>query len=112
MNLDRLKRKYAHLNDIKNKLLVQSSSIHGQGLFTTVKIPKNKLLGRCSTSLTETPSDYSLLINNDNLYNINCVFRFINHSSKPNIIIYDDFDVVALRDIQKDEELFHDYGWE
>jgi SET domain-containing protein len=38
------------------------------------------------------------------------VFKYINHNSKPNACYYDDLTVVALRDIEKDEEITHHYG--
>ena len=38
--------------------------------------------------------------------------RYINHSGDPNAVYYDDFTVVALKDIEKGEELLHDYGWD
>ena len=48
----------------------------------------------------------------DKPYEVKCDLRFINHSGEPNAIYYDDFTVVALKDIQKGEELLHDYGWD
>ena len=37
-------------------------------------------------------------------------FRFINHSKQPNCALTDT-EVVTLKPIAPDEELFHDYGW-
>ncbi len=36
--------------------------------------------------------------------------KYINHSAKPNAVYYDDFTVVALRNIKADEEITHYYG--
>ena len=39
-----------------------------------------------------------------------CRFRYINHADDPNACYYDDFSVVALRDIWPGEEITHDYS--
>jgi len=39
-----------------------------------------------------------------------CDLRFTNHSDQPNVVYYDSLRVVALRDIDVDEELTYNYG--
>ena len=45
----------------------------------------------------------------DKGFRVECDFRFINHSGKPNAVYYDTLEVCALRDIKKGEEITHDY---
>ena len=40
---------------------------------------------------------------------VTCDLKYINHSDRPNACYYDDLSVVALRDIEPDEEITHDY---
>ena len=88
---------------------VKASKIHGEGLFSSKKIRKHTVLGTCKTKNTKKSNMYTLWVGDD-AFDVTCDFRFINHSSKPNVVYYDDFTVVALRDIKPDEELTHDYG--
>jgi len=43
-------------------------------------------------------------------FRVNCNLKFINHSDAPNACYYDDMTVVALRKIDQDEEITHNYG--
>lgn len=95
---------------MKRKLEVKKSAIHGKGLFTTVPIKKNRLLGYCKVVPTKKKSDYTLWLRNNEQVDVTCRFRYINHNSKPNVAYYDDLSVVALRNIAPDEELTHHYG--
>ena len=88
---------------------VKESDIHGEGLFSTNVISKDTVLGTCETKKTEKPNMYTLWIG-DKAFDVTCDFKFINHSSEPNVVYYDDFTVVALRDIKPGEELTHNYG--
>ena len=38
--------------------------------------------------------------------------KYINHSTKPNACYYDDFTVVALKTIKKNDEITHNYGYD
>jgi len=88
---------------------VKQSEIHGDGLFSTKQISKDTVLGTCKTKKTKQPNMYTLWVN-EKPFDVTCDFRFINHSSEPNVAYYDDFTVVALRDIGPNEELTHNYG--
>ena len=88
---------------------VKASKIHGKGLFSTKKISKGTVLGTCKTKTTKKPNMYTLWVDNKP-NDVTCDFKYINHSKKPNVAYYDDFTVVALRDIKKGEELTHNYG--
>jgi len=87
---------------------VKNSEIHGKGLFSTKKIKKEFVLGKCKVKKTKKPNAYTLWLGNKSV-DVTCDFKYINHSKKPNVIYYDDLTVVALRDIKKGEELTHKY---
>ncbi|MEM8843900.1 MAG: SET domain-containing protein [Pseudomonadota bacterium] len=90
-------------------LKVAKSKIHGNGLFAKEVIKKGKVLGFCKTKKTKKITDHTLWLG-EKLHMMICDFRFINHDKKPNVIIYDDLSVVALKKIKKGEELTHHYG--
>jgi len=87
---------------------VKHSKIHGKGLFSTKKIRKKVVLGKCKTKKTKKVNAYTLWLGDRNV-DVTCDFKYINHSKKPNVVYYDDLTVVALRDIKKGEELTHHY---
>ena len=92
---------------------VKKSAVHGKGLFSVKKIRKDTVIGTCKVKKTkQSKSNMYTLWVNDKPYEVKCDLRFINHSNNPNAVYYDDFTVVALKDIEKGEELLHDYGWE
>ena len=99
---------------MKRRLRVGDSGIHGKGLFATVDIKADTLLGVCQSKPTGEPTPYTLWLDNGKMVDVICRLRFINHHKSPNVIYYDDLSVVALRDIKAGEELTHDYGdeWE
>ncbi len=95
---------------VKATLRIHDSRLHGRGLFSSQQIRKGTVLGICTTRQTETPSHYTLWTSTGPL-DVVCRLRFINHSTTPNVIYYeDDLSVVALRNIKAGEELTHDYG--
>ena len=89
-------------------LEVKLSNIHGKGLFSTEKILKNAVLGKCQVTKTKEQNAYTLWIGNE-MIDVTCDFKYINHSKMPNVIYYDDLTVVALRNIKPGEELTHEY---
>jgi len=92
-------------------LEVKKSKIHGKGLFSTEKISKHAVLGTCEVTKTKEQNAYTLWIGNEML-DVTCDFRYINHSKEPNVIYYDDLTVVALKNIKPGEELTHCYSGE
>ncbi len=95
---------------MKQYLKVGKSQTHGQGLFSTRKIIKGATIGKCRVKETKEPGQHTILVNETHAYEVLCRFRYINHSKKPNVVFFDDFDVIALKDIKDGDELFHDYG--
>lgn len=84
--------------EIKN-----SNQINGKGVFSTKEYKKNEVIFVLSGTISSKPTRESIHIGNnqhiDDEYG-----RYINHSFDPNINICGT-NVVALRDIQIDEEL-------
>ncbi len=91
-----------------NMIEVKDSKIHGKGLFSTRDIPKDFVLGKCEVAKTKKPNEYTLWVGKKML-DVCCDFKYINHSSNPNVVYYDDLTVVALKNIKAGEELTHQY---
>jgi len=97
---------------LKRYLDVRKSGVHGKGLFTKKDIPAGAVLGVCEVKKTEEMGDYSLWVSDDEIYEVLCHLKYINHSKQANVVYYDNMSVVTIADIKKDEELLHDYGEE
>ena len=95
---------------------VKDSIIHGKGLFAKQTIKAGALIGEITGKPAAVDGPYVLWLDVDTKHAIEVenVFKYINHNAKPNACYYDDLTVVALRDIEKDEEITHHYGdsWE
>jgi len=97
--------------DMSISVRVGKSAIHGRGLFAVKAIAKGTEIGRCKVKSSSRPGPYSLWLSDgsDNSVDVICDFRFINHSEDPSVAIFEDLEVIALRDINIGEELTHDY---
>lgn len=90
----------------------------GKGLFSKKNIKKGenifKFTGKLITfkqTLEVTDNFGDPLQIGKNLYiNLEEPMRFINHSCNPNAGIINDITLIALRDIQKGEEIYFDYS--
>lgn len=89
---------------------VNTSPIHGKGLFARQHIPIGSVIGHLEGEHTKQDGIYVLWIDEENGFEVYCDLKYINHSDAPNACYYDDKSVVALRDILKDEEITHNYG--
>lgn len=89
---------------------VANSPIHGKGLFAATGIAEGQVLGVCKHRPAKESGLHTLTFDDGSLHDVTCSLKYINHGRPANVIYYDDFSVVALRDIDKGEELFHDYG--
>lgn len=96
---------------ITDKVLthVANSPIHGKGLFASELIRKDTVIGHLEGQHTLQDGIYVLWLDHENGFEVYCDLKFINHSDSPNACYYDDKSVVALRDIQADEEITHNY---
>ena len=91
---------------------VKESNIHGKGLFAKKSIKEGAIIGEIEGLPAKKDGPYVLWLDEDEYKAIEVqnVFKFINHNSKPNACYYDDLTVVALRDIEAGEEITHHYG--
>jgi len=104
-----MKKKNAKKN--KELVYVKQSSIHGLGLFANKKIKKGDQIGVIEKAVSTTvDGPYVLWFEEEEGYQVEGAMKYINHSEKPNAVYYNDFTVVALKNIKKDEEITHYYG--
>ncbi len=90
---------------------VKKSKIHGKGMFAAKRIKKDVTLGPLLGRPTKKDGTYVLWLTEKKGFRVTNDYRFINHSKKANCALTDT-EVVTLKSIKPDEELFHDYGWE
>jgi len=90
---------------------VKNSKIHGKGMFAAKKIKKDVVLGPLLGRPTKKDGTYVLWLTAKKGLRVTNDYRFINHSNKPNCALTGT-EVVTLKAIKKDEELFHPYGWD
>lgn len=90
---------------------VKASKTHGKGMFAAKNIRKNVVLGPLIGTPTRKDGTYVLWLTAKQGFRVINDYRFINHSFKPNCALTGS-EVVTLKSIKKDEELFHHYGWE
>ena len=90
---------------------VKASKTHGKGMFAAKKIKKGVVLGPLLGRPTKKDGTYVLWLTAKKGFRVTNDYRFINHSFKPNCELTDT-EVITIKSIKKDEELFHHYGWE
>jgi len=90
-------------------IYVTTSNIHGKGLFARKRIKAGTLIGQIEARPTDTDGPYVLWLTQRKAVEVQCQLKYINHSDEPNAIYYDTLEVIALRDIQRDEEITHNY---
>lgn len=93
----------------ESNVYIGESPIHGKGLFARNSIPAGTVIGKIQGELTTINGDYVLWISDVMGIEVQCHFRYINHSGSPNAVYYDSLEVCALRDIQAGEEITHNY---
>lgn len=110
-----------------NLLEVRDSNLHGNGLFTTVDIPKDSIIcviegevideDECVRREEEEDNVY-IFWNGDNYIDTskNPLLKNINHNCEPNCYVEDRNEyslfLIAERDIQAGEELTIDYAYD
>jgi hypothetical protein len=90
--------KYYYIEEKSNIYYKKKSNIHGFGLFSCINIYKDFIIGNGYINNKRTP-----------------LARYTNHSNKPNIVfkkVNEDIIAVAIKDIEKDEELLVNYRHE
>jgi uncharacterized protein len=99
--------------------IVQLSSIHGKGVFASTLIPQGSLvweLDKYLTFSTESIQEKPAYIHNLSYFDGQQYVlsldgsQYTNHSCNPNTGWLTDTIMIAIRDIQPDEELTYDYA--
>lgn len=95
---------------------VGDSTIHGRGLFARQPIARDDYIGTYEGPATQKNGMHVLWLWNEDSgrwegINGNNEMRFLNHDSEPNADWWGD-ELYALRDIEPDEEVTFDYGWD
>ena len=114
--------------DYKEHVVVRGSKIHGFGIFTSVNIPKNKVIMRIEGDIIsgeecerreEEEDNVYIFWNGDDCYidtSNTSKIRYINHNCDYNCEVEEDENggliLVADADIKAGEELTIDYGYE
>jgi len=93
----------------EQKFYVKESGIHGKGLFASSDIKKDEIIGSIKYNPTDKDGPYVLWVEDQGIL-VECELKYINHSNQANACYCEDLDVVAVKDIKKDEEITHDYG--
>ncbi|MCW9012580.1 MAG: SET domain-containing protein-lysine N-methyltransferase [Gammaproteobacteria bacterium] len=94
---------------MNKKFYVKQSGIHGKGLFAQQTIRRGETIGTIKYNPVNEDGPHVLWVDEQGIL-VECELKYINHSSQPNACYCDDLQVVALKNINKDEEITHDYG--
>jgi SET domain-containing protein len=102
-------------------IYIDSSPIHGTGVFAARSFKKGDVVGRYASRRTKLKADDNPFVievyDEDEVLVEHRIgtneFRYINHSTTPNVQMHDHtLQFVALKDIAEDEELTWFYGEE
>ncbi|NVK36397.1 MAG: SET domain-containing protein-lysine N-methyltransferase [Gammaproteobacteria bacterium] len=102
-------------HQLTDLVTVKESDIHGKGLFAKINIKKDTVIGTLEGKVCKQDGPHVLWMNDgQDKFKVTNDLKFINHHKKANVAYYDDFTVVALKNIKAGQELLHDYGdgWE
>ena len=100
------------LNQKHRPYQVAKSPIHGKGVFALRQISEGEIIGNLRTTPAYRNGSHVLWVSKQRKVKVHCDLRYVNHSESPNAVYYDTLEVVALRDIEKGEEITHDYSGE
>lgn len=103
------------------KLNIQSSKINGKGLYTVESIKKGEtidyihgpivIVRKFSSALAKQSLDWIGVGRFSWINTKKSKFRYINHSCDPNVAIVTKRKVIAIKNINQDEELVMDYSF-
>ncbi len=100
-------------NQLRGRLAVRRSTIHGRGLFARHDLPSGSYLGTYDGPRVRRNGMHVLWVEDHPGKWIGRdgknMLRYLNHSTAPNCE-FDGFDLFTLRDIAAGEELTFDYG--
>ena len=98
------------MKSLQQLTYVTDSQLHGKGLFARKSIHKGCIIGRVQGNPCIRDGTHVLWLTETEGFRVNCNLKFINHADAPNACYYDDLTVVALRKIDQDEEITHNYA--
>ena len=82
----------------------------GLGIFAMEKIPKGKIVHIFYGYINEIQDKHTLQITSKLHLHVEGYGRYINHSCEPNCVVVNKFKLVAIKDIEADEEITFDYS--
>ena len=82
----------------------------GFGVFTTERILHNEVVFTFIGKISSTQDKHSLQVSPSFHLHTCGVCKYTNHSCKPNCIVKNSVDLVAIRNIKHDEEITFDYS--
>ncbi len=97
------------MKTLKQLTYVGQSNIHGNGLFARIPIVKDTLIGVLQGEHCSSDGSYVLWTSETEGFKVSCDLKYINHAGDANACYYDDLSVVAIRNIEQDEEITHNY---
>lgn len=95
---------------LADKVYIETSSIHGLGLFARERICAGEVIGVIPPCPVGHDGPHVLWISDEVGHQVDGPLKYINHSPTPNACYYDDLTVVALIDIDPGIEITHNYG--
>jgi len=91
---------------------VRKSKIEGTGLFASAPIKSGTNIGAVKHIPAKKRSKFTLDFDDGTVVRFVNNFRYLNHSSRPNVRLNNKLEVIAIRNIKKGEELTMYYGEE
>ena len=98
---------------------IKDTGKYGLGLFASEDIRKDEIVldfsdgkvyyAEKGNEFSKEIADFAIQFEERKWIDTHSIGRFINHSCEPNCGIKGNFQIVAMRDIKKDEELTYDY---
>lgn len=93
-----------------NPYTIAESNRYGKGIFANRKIKKGEVVFTVKGEKTKIPSIYTVPIDFDLYINPFPPTKFLNHSCDPSCGIKNRIEIVAMRDLEKGEEITIDYA--
>ena len=101
------------------KIIARDTKRYGKGLFASKEIREEEVVADFSdgkiykaenaSDLPEEVADHAIQFEKNKWIDARTGGRYLNHSCNPNCGVKNKFQIVAMRDIQKGEELTFDY---
>ncbi len=100
-------------NQLRKRLFVDRSPIHGRGLFARTDIPKGEYLGTYDGATVRKNGMHVLWVEDkpDKWLGRDGknMLRYLNHNRKPNAE-FDEYDLYSMKKIRAGKEITFDYG--